>query len=724
MADQDLTINIKATTDELKDALEAVNDVFKKASEAAKALSQTVDGDVSSSLKAASAEGGALGASLEAAFSPLAIVGFISAVVDAGEKISKFISDTFIYTDAEKKADEQLKSENKTLAELAEKTKQVRRERELANATTASEKDKIKLKFQIEDDGGTADQLKEKIAATVAQINKLRPLSLKKELTDSYDEMGNLIARAGDLTADAQEKKAEMDQLSASLSRMQAQANAARQQQGAIEDAQKRHEAEEAERAKAEQERRHQEALAAFERAQQKQIKSFMDGLQQKKDALDAFHTMTKADEVRYWDDILAHNKVAGQNLAQIHHLRAEAQKDADRKALHDEVENVEEQVAATKAGSRERITILEAEIDKLESEGKTETEEYKRLVRQKITAVRELAQAAEEAAKKQQQIEHEIQKIGLTEQQEHAKVERDFTQQEADFEVQMGRMTAQQRHAIAKQALDDEHKDQVGAINDQMRLLAQAGQKETAEYATLHKQLTKIDDDYRKNSAKLNQQWLLQQKQQYQQYFNQFNSALNGALNGWIQGTESASKAFEKMFQNILMQLVSFVEQWIEKKVEMWLMDQILSHTSQDATATAEIASNAAVAASGAYAATAQIPITGPEMAPFAAMQAYFDVMEMQSLAKFARGGIVPSTGLALVHGGEMVLPAPLSHGIGQLIGGGTNAGSPIHVHVHHNVNAIDSASFKDTIRRHGHIIGEEVARVLKKKTKAASAY
>jgi hypothetical protein len=100
--------------------------------------------------------------------------------------------------------------------------------------------------------------------------------------------------------------------------------------------------------------------------------------------------------------------------------------------------------------------------------------------------------------------------------------------------------------------------------------------------------------------------------------------------------------------------------------------------------------------------------------------MDAYFNVMGLQSLAKFAQGGIVPSTGLALVHGGEMVLPAGLSDGIHQLVKGDGRGQQAFQVNVYHSVNAIDAASFKDTMRRHGHILGEEVARVLKKKTVA----
>ena len=36
--------------------------------------------------------------------------------------------------------------------------------------------------------------------------------------------------------------------------------------------------------------------------------------------------------------------------------------------------------------------------------------------------------------------------------------------------------------------------------------------------------------------------------------------------------------------FQDILSQLINFVEQWIEKKIEMWLMDKFISEGTQAA--------------------------------------------------------------------------------------------------------------------------------------------
>jgi hypothetical protein len=74
----------------------------------------------------------------------------------------------------------------------------------------------------------------------------------------------------------------------------------------------------------------------------------------------------------------------------------------------------------------------------------------------------------------------------------------------------------------------------------------------------------------------------------------------------------------------------------------------------------------------------------------------------------------------LARIHEQEMVLPAKYAAGLREMIesgnGSSTSAGD-IHVHVNHSVNAVDAESFQGVIRRHGNIIGNEVARVLKTK-------
>ncbi len=718
MANGEVNVAVKANAEEAMKAFKEVKEEFEKVSEGAGILSKLIEGDFSGALEKATSATKLFGAASEAAFAPLAILSFIKTLVDAGNALGDFISNTFIFTEEDKKADAQLRETNKTLAILAEQTRQATRARELFNAASASEKDKLQLKYLAED-GGSAAQAKKKLDDTRAEIEKLKVAA--KETKDEFftDNMGNegILPRQ---TKNAREAEERLKSLQDTLSFLEAQFKKAVPTEGLLQDKKDKDTAAEAAEAQARKERERAQAAAAFQQAQQQQMQAFQQGLQKKKDAVDAFHAMSKADEAAYWADILKNQKLAGENRRQVEQNYIAADKAAKLQSLHDEVESVREKVAAVKAGSQERVTILDAELKKLEAEGKKDTEDYKRLQQERAKAVTDVAKAEEEANKKRLQLQKDIEKIELAESQEHTRAKHDLVLQEADFELQTGKITAEQRQQISRKALDQEYADQSKAVKDQMALLVLEGKTTTTEYANLHKQLTKIDDDYHKNSTKLTQQWILKQRQQYQQYFNQFNQQFNTALNGMINGTETASQAFGKMFQSMLQQLIQFVEAWIEKKVEMWIMDKLVdddgSQTQVDNTAKSNAAmalSDASLAAANAYAPLAWDPLEAglAATAAFTAVSAMSVAAGAVSAAKFEKGGIVPQTGLILAHQGETILPASMS---------GTGAGLPTpgaQLHVHFNMSAVDGESAARFIKGQSRNIASVIYKELKKK-------
>ena len=87
-------------------------------------------------------------------------------------------------------------------------------------------------------------------------------------------------------------------------------------------------------------------------------------------------------------------------------------------------------------------------------------------------------------------------------------------------------------------------------------------------------------------------------------------------------------------------------------------------------------IAADAATGAAGAWAATAMIPIVGPELAPDVAAATYGGIMSFQAVAA-AEGGWdkVPfDNAPTLLHKNEMVLPAKLAEGVRQMTANGFN--------------------------------------------------
>ncbi len=137
----------------------------------------------------------------------------------------------------------------------------------------------------------------------------------------------------------------------------------------------------------------------------------------------------------------------------------------------------------------------------------------------------------------------------------------------------------------------------------------------------------------------------------------------------------------------------------------------------------TGEILAAAAVAAANAYAATAAIPIVGPELAPEAAAAAYTATAawaaQVQAAANIAGGAAglavgaweIPSTMLAILHAGETVVPADFASGLrssGVLGGGGTAAtGDTFSI----TVQAIDTQTGAQFLKNNAAVIAQTLA-------------
>ena len=120
--------------------------------------------------------------------------------------------------------------------------------------------------------------------------------------------------------------------------------------------------------------------------------------------------------------------------------------------------------------------------------------------------------------------------------------------------------------------------------------------------------------------------------------------------------------------------------------------------------------------AAKAAFESVVHTPIIGPILAPLAAAAAFAAVTAFGS----AEGGqyLVPGPQLTMLHPQEMVLPAGLASRMRDVVEGrAAGGGGGITVVVNHSVNAVDAESFQGAIRKHGNMIGNEVARVLRRK-------
>ncbi len=211
--------------------------------------------------------------------------------------------------------------------------------------------------------------------------------------------------------------------------------------------------------------------------------------------------------------------------------------------------------------------------------------------------------------------------------------------------------------------------------------------------------------------------------------------TSFSSAIRGMIDGTETLSAAVAKMGKQMLSSLESALQKMLEQWLEHHIME-LLIHTQAkegenavDKAAAAQkqeismqehlsqVFMAAKQAAAKAWTAMSGIPVVGPALGAAAAAATFAAVMAFGSITS-AQGGFyeVDRDQLAYIHKREMVLPAGIADRLRSTVDSGIGA-SGMSVNVYHNVNAIDAASFKDTIKQHGNIIGNEVVRILKRK-------
>jgi len=165
-----------------------------------------------------------------------------------------------------------------------------------------------------------------------------------------------------------------------------------------------------------------------------------------------------------------------------------------------------------------------------------------------------------------------------------------------------------------------------------------------------------------------------------YKKAFQEISQDFTRAIDQWMEGHEKFSKAMAQMWNQMVMQfansLMKMGIEWLQHLAMKAIANAVSNQTqvAQDATAAAqkgaissastmkEVTQDAVKAASGAYAAVAGIPFIGPILAPIAAATAFAGVEALGALAAFETGGIVPRTGIAMLHEGEQVTNRPLT--------------------------------------------------------------
>jgi hypothetical protein len=296
--------------------------------------------------------------------------------------------------------------------------------------------------------------------------------------------------------------------------------------------------------------------------------------------------------------------------------------------------------------------------------------------------------------------------------------------------QIDLANSAASQQIVLAQQAGDAQIKEQEAIItanrnaasedtvNQQREIdaIAAASAKELEIRQQTQTQITAIQAKAAKERAQIEQQEAQQAQASQQKYFGAVNADLNTLVSDWIIGHKRMGQEIENMLAKGLVDLAQYAAQWLAKKAEMYILEKVFHATAsqeevaldaaaaaEDAAATSAANTAAAssyigVAATGAAASQAAIPIVGPELAVAAAASMVGALSPFLALATFETGGIVPRTGIAMVHADEGVLTpdqtsnlrdAASNKGFGSNQSSGAQIGA-LHLHYSPTINGV----------------------------------
>jgi hypothetical protein len=233
-----------------------------------------------------------------------------------------------------------------------------------------------------------------------------------------------------------------------------------------------------------------------------------------------------------------------------------------------------------------------------------------------------------------------------------------------------------------------------VDALRQKLAAMAKDPDVNPLERRKIEDQILELEKQYALKRISMKKDEVDRKKQLDQAFEQTLQSSFSSGIMGMLQGTETLAKAMKQIYAGLVQDVINMLAEMATQWIETHLLMKIFGIQTGKETAGSNIMASAASGAAAAGASVAAIPVIGWSMVQAVSDETYATLAAFQAgIAGFALGGIVPATGLALVHRGERILPASMS-GTGAGIGGGHT------FNFHYHISGLDGADITDTYK------------------------
>jgi hypothetical protein len=403
------------------------------------------------------------------------------------------------------------------------------------------------------------------------------------------------------------------------------------------------------------------------------------------------FHEVSKADEVAYWQSILATNETSSKEKIAINNKIGALTLSMEREVYQGQLAALKEQEAAYKNNLDAKLVIAKEYAEKVgESEG-FESKAYADAAKEIVTIEREKVAQLNEIDATRRGVQDEMalaeidraEKIAQLNESLHIGSEQRLLEQEKGFE--------NQRYQIKLDALE--------------KTLALEKLDPDKNEVAIAKTFAQIEALYRQHSATLlgiDTKQVQQQKQDWKNLFDTIQNDFASNISKMLEGTET----FAQGIRNLFMQIGDAVVQTLVKIAVQWLATQIENRIAGQTTAEAQIAASAGEAGAAGVASFAGAPWPVDIGAPAfgAAMAASAEAFSLSAQGLDLPPGMAPPR--VQLHPEETVLPADIAKTYREHAPGSGGRTGDMHVHI----QAIDTKSVHEMFRNNKSALAKAV--------------
>jgi hypothetical protein len=264
------------------------------------------------------------------------------------------------------------------------------------------------------------------------------------------------------------------------------------------------------------------------------------------------------------------------------------------------------------------------------------------------------------------------------------------------DTEFRTHRITADERYRLEQQLTEEICGEELKRLDALIATLA-AG---TKAYEQAMRERAKIAQDFARQAQASTDRLEIEEQHKWSALGASIKSGFNSALDGVLFEGKSFGQFMVSIAEGIAKAFLEMGETIAENWIATQLANVAVTKATGGASALGQISDAAGVAGANAFAATAAIPLVGPELAPAAAAAAVSETLSFSSLLSLASGAWeLKSDALALLHRGEMVVPENFARGIRARPSALEGTSGDVHMNYAPVINAKEPASLKQLL-------------------------